>query len=577
MEMKKIIIPILILLCLMTTKVSALSNSFQFDPRDLSYSKISKKNSVTSNFNKDYALTYSLSNENEKLEEEIKNLTKKTTYLLFGDFNETKESSEHYYKRHKDWLDLRYNPKVPKDDTNPLGLDTSSKEYQDDVVSGLAIPQIFKQVNEKGMIYSSYGDIRVTIHDDLIISSITLPNVKSKEQSKEDPMKYEYRTTNYVMYYYYKKLGNEWKLYYLYGDSTENINDYFKEVSKKEADGTMAIAPSYESQLGTIYSFQKLEEMSEEELEKIVEQNKKNIVYLNSYYNNKEVTSANGFYISPGLVVTTWNFLEKSLMDAQHITATDSEQNPLEIEGIVTAKKETDVALIKLKENTSSSVTLGDSNKVEVEDPVITISSKTSSSASVQTGILISKEDYLQTSIPLLEKDEGSPLFNKEGEVIGINTSLSTQASISIAMNSDVLKEIKEKVSKEDFDKIESISFKELKEKYYYKTKQEEKVVDTIPKSKWKKYSKIGKIEKTIPLELVKASYQDGVVSLRYKNEIGNFMSSMQLSTTFREELKKEGYQEIVTTEEKAIYESKKYKVIVMDEFDYLIVVMVKL
>ena len=89
----------------MTTKVSALSNSFQFDPRDLSYSKISKKNSVTSNFNKDYALTYSLSNENEKLEEEIKNLTKKTTYLLFGDFNETKESSEHYYKRHKDWLE----------------------------------------------------------------------------------------------------------------------------------------------------------------------------------------------------------------------------------------------------------------------------------------------------------------------------------------------------------------------------------------------------------------------------------------------------------------------------------------
>ena len=61
------------------------------------------------------------------------------------------------------------------------------------------------------------------------------------------------------------------------------------------------------------------------------------------------------------------------------------------------------------------------------------------------------------------------------------------------------------------------------------------------------------------------------------KNRKNNSMSNMQLSSTFREELKKEGYQEIVTTEEKAIYESKKYKVIVMDEFDYLIVVMVKL
>ena len=33
---------------------------------------------------------------------------------------------------------------------------------------------------------------------------------------------------------------------------------------------------------------------------------------------------ANGFFINNGLIVTTWNFIEKSLIEAQYIIVKDS-------------------------------------------------------------------------------------------------------------------------------------------------------------------------------------------------------------------------------------------------------------
>ena len=51
----------------------------------------------------------------------------------------------------------------------------------------------------------------------------------------------------------------------------------------------------------------------------------------------------------------------------------------------------------------------------------------------------------------------------------------------------------------------------------------------------------------------------------------------MTLITPFREELLKENYKEILNSPKKLVYENGKYKVIVMEEFSYLIVVMVKL
>lgn len=573
--MKKIIITIIFLLSISSITVYALTDNFNFDTSKLLFALNGKKGNVLSNFNQDYNLTYSITNGNEKLEKEIKKLTKKTTYLLFGDFNSKDESIEDYYKRKKDWYDLRYNPKIPKDSSNTFGLDTKSQEYLDDVISGMAIPQIFSQVTELGLQYSSYGDIRVTINDNLVISSIVLPNVKLKKQSKTDPMKYDYIETNYVVHYYYKKLNNTWKLYYLYGEDMDDIGKYFSEIETTESK-TMAIASSYQSQLSTIYSFDKLDKMTQEELNNIYNSNVNNIVFLNGYYNNSVVASANGFFIDNGLVVTTWNFLEKALTNAQYITIKGNNKI-FEIEGIVTANPETDVTVIKVKNSNNSFVKLGNYKTINVEDPAIIISSKSGTGSMVQTGIIISNKDYIQTSVPLSSVDEGSPLINQAGEVVGINTSKSTNTSISLTINSEVLKEIQNKFNSISRAKIDAISFKELKEKYYYVKYNEENIKNSIPKWKWKTYSKIGNVKERIKLKLVKASYKDGIVSLRYKNSISQYINSMQLATDFRDQLMKDGYKEILNTTSKSIYKNKNYQVIIMDEFDYLIIVMVKL
>lgn len=575
--MKKYGVFTFIILINLVTAVYAISNDFSFDPSKLTLLEGSKQDNIVNNFKKEYNLTHSLSNNNVELENKIKMLSKKTTYLLLGDMNNSKESSEDYYKRHQDYKELAAYNYFPKDPSTQSGYDEKINNYRYVVASELAIPQLFNAFNELGVIYNSYGDIRVTINDNLAISTVPLPNVKIKEENKDNPMKYDYINTNLVIYYYFIEIDNEYRLCYLYGETVDNINKYFDELESTETKNKMAVSASYESNLSSIYNLDKLNNISEEKFNHIYNSNINNIVYLSAYYNNKVTLTANGFFINDGIVVTTWNFLENALIDSQYITIRDQNKRSYQIDGIVTANPETDIAVIKLKNKSEAYVKLGDSTKMSVEDPAITISSKKGTGLVVQKGIIVANDDYIQTTIPLSKFDEGSPLFDKDGNVIGINTSKSTSTSISIAINSNVLKEVQDKLKMHDFDTIETISFEELKENYYYIKYNEEAIVNNIPKNKWKTYKEIGKVEENIKLKLVKANYKDGLVSLRYKNNISKYISSMQLASVFKEQLIIDGYEEILNSSSKCIYKNKKYQIIIMDEFDYLIIVMVKL
>ena len=75
---------------------------------------------------------------------------------------------------------------------------------------------------------------------------------------------------------------------------------------------------------------------------------------------------------------------------------------------------------------------IGDSSSLNVEDVDIAISSKSGLGLTTQKGIIIANGSYIQSSIPLSQVDEGSPLYNENGEVIGINTAYSVNTNISI-------------------------------------------------------------------------------------------------------------------------------------------------
>lgn len=574
--MKKFLIGIIgVSFC--AVSVYALTNNFSIDSSKFSFSTSGKKDIVLDNFNDDYTLTHSISNNNADLEKEITELTKKTTYLLLGDFNNKEESSEEYYKRHQDYLNMGAYNSFPRDENSASGYDETIANYSYASISGFAVPSLFLQFNELNILYSYFGDIRITISDDLVISTISLPNVKMKEENPENPMKYDVVETNLIITYYFIKIGDEYKLAYLFGESGAELESYFTEIENTETRTSMQVAPSYDSNLRELYDYSKLDALTENEITNIYNLNKNNIVILNSYYNNYSVAYANGFFINDGIVITTWNFMEQSLIEAQYITIKDNDGNSYEIDGIVTANPDTDIAVIKIKNKTNKKVNLGQSNTLSIEEPVITISSKTGIGLTTQKGIIVSNDGYIQSTIPLTTADEGSPLFDKNGNVIGINTAKQVNTSISLAINSEVLKEVQDKFNNNDFNSIEVISFDELKEKFYYVKYNDELIKNSVSSSKWKEYSKIGNIKETVKLELLKASYEDGAISLRYKNGISNYISSMQLAGAFKDKLIEDGYTEVLNSSKKCIYKNNKYQVIVMDEFNYLIVVMVKL
>ena len=574
--MKKKIL-LITLLSISAFGVFALSNKFTIDSSKFSFSKNYKQNAVTNEFNKDYALTYNISSNNEELKEEITALSKKVTYLLLGQGDMTNESSLEYYERRNKYLELKYAPEIPKDPNSYSGYDETSQEYKDSILPDFAIPQMFSQLDELNITYNSIGAIRVGVVDDYVISMVSLPDATLKQENSEEPMKYDTVKTNLIMYYYFKKLNDEYKLYYLFGEGTDDLSQYFGSIEDNENTKNLVIAQNNDTKLREIYDFSKADSLDENKLNQIYNSNSKNILILSAYYNTSLVASANGVLISDGLVVTTWNFLEKALINSQFFAIKDNEGNSYQIDGIVTANPETDLVVIKLKDKVTATTTLGNINNVNINDAVMTISSKSGVGLSLQTGIVTSKDGYIQSAIPLTETDEGSPLYNDAGQLIGINTAKAVNTSVSLAIDVNALEEIKNKIGSKEFDSIKAVSFNELKEKYYYTNYNEEKIVNSISDTKWQTFKKIGDIENNIKLELVKASYDNNVVSLRYKNGISKYINSMQLASSFKEELINSGYRETLNSSTKCIYISNDYKVMIMDEFDYLIIVMVKL
>lgn len=572
---KKIIKVIITLLLLgITGTVSiAVTQKILINNETLSFEN--KRKDIFSDLDGNYEFI-SGNNENYELKQTITELTKKTTYLLLGDASVTFENSEDYYKRHNDYLNLRYNPKIPKDPNSHLGIDITSQEYQDDLLSGVSVPGMFLMLEELGIKYNSYENIRVSIvNNDIAISTISLPNVTIKKQDVDNPMKYIETKTDLKIFYYFKKLNDEYKLLYLYGETNDDIISYSDKSNEKV--GELTINDDYNSKLKDIYDFSKADAIKENTLTKIYNKNKQNIVFLNSVYNMGTVTSANGFFINEGLIATTYNYIEKSLSKAQKIIISDFSGNVYTLDGIVTADEENDIAILKVKNKSQNNVEIEKSAKYNIEEAVITLNSNFGIGLTASKGIIISKDNNdIQMTLVETEETQGSPIFNNQGNVIGMVNSKILNASTAFATDAEILEKYYDKFSSENFNDIKYISFEKAKENYYIKY-NEEKNINNVPNDKWNEYLKVENAEENIDLKLVKAIYKDGIISLRYKNDISNYVDTMQFASTYRENLKNKGYTEKIISNSKIIYESNKFRIVVMKEFDYLIIVMVRL
>jgi hypothetical protein len=248
------------------------------------------------------------------------------------------------------------------------------------------------------------------------------------------------------------------------------------------------------------------------------------------------------------------------------------------VAGLVSAVPDLDIAILKLSKEVGTPVTLGDASNMKRSDPIMMISSKSGLNLSTNLGIFVSYDSKnstnIQSAIPVYEGDNGSPLFNTNGEVIGINTLLSSNATISISKPSTYLRDVQNKLKNTSFDNISYLSFDTIKEQFFYNKASEKS--NSLDAKVWNEYKKVGNIEKNIVLPIIKTNKYDGAISIRYIDKAVNYIPTMVFTNSFVMELKKQNFKEKVNSDSKKVYTNNSYEVVITTKFNYLIVLINK-
>ncbi len=155
----------------------------------------------------------------------------------------------------------------------------------------------------------------------------------------------------------------------------------------------------------------------------------------------RHVTSlGSGFIVDPsGLIVTNNHVIE----DADQITVTLNDGTTLPAR-VIGRDEKTDLALLKIKPRGALPFAkLGDSDKARVGDWVMAIGNPFGLGSTVTAGIVSARnrdinagpyDDFIQTDAPINRGNSGGPLFDMDGNVIGINSAIFSPSGGSVGI-----------------------------------------------------------------------------------------------------------------------------------------------
>ena len=412
------------------------AGSFQID-----LDQLDKEQSIGNNINQSVDNSYKIDYQAQTNEEEqeIARLSRKAVYLLVGNEN-TEFTVENYMYRKEALLNMCYDPEVPNDENGYF--DFSSQEAADSFVMSYFVFGSFRNIARVNPTYKKVGQPIVIKGDDRYFSTIAISDFTYDGYDEENPMEIVRSTTDVIFYFEFKKDGEEWKLSYANSLFSDNTDQYFEDLTEQEDSSSYNIEMDFED-LKDQFDFSKLEKVGEDTWEKLYNSNKRNSVILNSYYRNNVVNTANGFYLRKGVIVTTWSFVQKALQDSQYISITDSSGKAHVMEGVIYVNEDVDLVLIKQEDESGTTPTLTSPTKLQSEDPFFMISSKLVYTLKLSSGLYISTtNDKIKNVLPLTENDQGSPLYNIDGTIIGINTNEVVNNNFSNAMSMDLIQEL---------------------------------------------------------------------------------------------------------------------------------------
>lgn len=168
--------------------------------------------------------------------------------------------------------------------------------------------------------------------------------------------------------------------------------------------------------------------------------------------NSKVNSLGSGFVIDPkGFIVTNNHVIE----NADDIEVIFSDGSKLKAKLIGTDTK-TDLSVLKVEPpQPLTAVKFGDSRKLRIGDWVMAIGNPFGLGGSVTLGIVSASgrninagpyDNFIQTDAAINKGNSGGPLFNMDGEVIGINTAIISPSGGSIGIGFSVPTELAENI-----------------------------------------------------------------------------------------------------------------------------------
>ena len=159
-----------------------------------------------------------------------------------------------------------------------------------------------------------------------------------------------------------------------------------------------------------------------------------------------------GFVIDPdGLVVTNNHVIDAA--DVIEVTFPDGETFQAELLG---RDADTDLALLKIEDDEPlPHVEFGDSDQLEVGEWVMAIGNPFGYASSVSAGIVSAKardignsayDDFIQTDVAINQGNSGGPLFDMQGNVIGVNTAILSPTGYSVGISFSIPSELAQSV-----------------------------------------------------------------------------------------------------------------------------------
>jgi serine protease Do len=147
-----------------------------------------------------------------------------------------------------------------------------------------------------------------------------------------------------------------------------------------------------------------------------------------------------GFVIDPSGIVITNNHV---IGEANDITVNFNDGTKLKAE-VIGKDPKTDIAVLRVKSDKPLKfVKFGEDQKARVGDWVVAIGNPFGFDSSVSAGILSARnrrinsgpyDNFIQTDAAINRGNSGGPLFNMQGEVIGINTAIISPSGGSIGI-----------------------------------------------------------------------------------------------------------------------------------------------